>query len=197
MNRFAWDLRYAAAGRGDSAVPLPSISAPRSTPPIAGPGRYIVRLTAGSQTYEEQLDVRRDPNGNATDGDLQAQFDLAVQNRDKLSLVNDGLRKVHEAEQRLEKLPQSDAATPQVKSLKEKLHAIEGELTRLPGKNPMYLPPKALDNKLSALSSVVSGREGRPTKQMYDIFPYLSQRADSVLAQLKDIVDKELSKVAN
>jgi photosystem II stability/assembly factor-like uncharacterized protein len=197
MNRFVWDLRYAAARSGDSAVPLPSISAPRSTPPIAPPGRYIVRLTDGSQTYEERLDVGRDPNGNATDADLQAQFDLAVQIRDTLSLVNDGLRKVHEAEQRLEKLPQSDAATPQVKSLQEKLHAIEGELTRLPGRNPMYLPPKALDNKLSALSSVVSGREGRPTKQMYDVFQYLSQRADSVLAQLKDIVDKELSKVAS
>jgi hypothetical protein len=192
MNRFVWDLRYPTARTGDSTVQLPSISSPRSAPPIAPPGRYIVRLTAGSQTYEKPLDVRRDPNGTATDADLQAQFDLAVQIRDKLSLVNDGVRKVHEAQQQLANLPQSNAATPQVGARKEKLHAIEGELTRLPGKNPMYLPPKALDNKLSALSSVVSGREGRPTKQMYDVFQYLSERADSVLARLKDIVDKEL-----
>jgi hypothetical protein len=191
MNRFIWDLRYAAARSGDSSVPLPSISSPRSTPPIAPPGRYIVRLTAGSQTYEEPLDLRRDPNGTATDADLQAQFDLAVQIRDKLSLVNDGVRKVHEAQQQLANMPQSGAAAPQVSALKERLHAIEGELTRLPGKNPMYLPPKALDNKLSALSSVVSGREGRPTQQMYEVFQYLSQRADSVLAQLKDIKSDE------
>jgi photosystem II stability/assembly factor-like uncharacterized protein len=187
MNRFIWDLRYPTARTGDSTVQLPSISSPRSAPPIAPPGRYIVRLTAGSQTYEEKLDVRRDPNGIATDADLQAQFDLAVQIREKLSLVNDGVRRVHEVEQQLAKLSQSEAATPQVRARTEKLHAIEGELTRVPGKNPMYLPPKALDNKLSALSSVVSGREGRPTKQMYDVFQYLSQRADSVLAQLKEI----------
>jgi hypothetical protein len=197
MNRFVWDLRYATARTGDSTVQLPSISSPRSAPPIAPPGRYVVRLTAGSQTYDEPVDVRRDPNGNATDADLQAQFDLAVQIRDELSRVNDGVRKVHAAQQQLEKLPQGKGAGPQARSITTKLHAIEEELTRLPGKNPMYLPPKALDNKLSALSSVVSGREGRPTKQMYDVFQYLSQRADSVLAQLTDIVDKELSKVIN
>src|SRR5581483_8706320 len=93
MNRFVWDLRYAAARSGDSSVQLPSISSPRSAPPIAPPGRYMIRLTAGSQTYEQPLDVRRNPNGNATDADLQAQFDLAVKIRDELSLVNDGLRK--------------------------------------------------------------------------------------------------------
>ena len=120
-----------------------------------------------------------------------------MQIRDKLSVVNDGLRKVHEAQQQLAKLPQSKAASPQATVIKEKLRSIEGELTRLPGKNPMYLPPKALDNKLSALSSVVSGREGRPTKQMYDVFQYLSQRADGVLAQLTDVIDRELPKVVN
>ena len=48
MNRFVWDLRYAAARAGDSTVQLPSISAPRSAPPLAPPGQYAVRLTAGS-----------------------------------------------------------------------------------------------------------------------------------------------------
>ena len=120
-----------------------------------------------------------------------------MQIRDELSRVNDGVRKVHAAQQQLANLPQAKGAGPQARSITTKLHAIEEELTRLPGKNPMYLPPKALDNKLSALSSVVSGREGRPTKQMYDVFQYLSQRADSVLAQLTDIVDKELPKVIN
>jgi photosystem II stability/assembly factor-like uncharacterized protein len=197
MNRFVWDLRYAAARAGDSTVQLPSMSAPRAAPPIAPPGRYVVRLTVASQTYEAPLDVRRDPNGVATDADLQAQFDLTLQIRDKLSMVNDGLRKVHEAQQQLGKVSQSKAASPQVTAIKEKLRSIEGELTRIPGKNPMYLPPKALDNKLSALSSVVSGREGRPTKQMYDVFQYLSQRAGGVLAQLTDVIDRELPKVTN
>ncbi len=195
MNRFVWDLRYAAARTGDSTVQLPSISSPRSAPPIAPPGKYTVRLTAGSETYEAPLGVRRDPTGIATDLDLQAQFDLAVQIRDKLSAVNDALRKVHEAQQQLAKLPQINAASPQMRAVTEKLHSIEGELTRLPGKNPMYLPPKALDNKLSALSSVVSGREARPTKQMYDVFHYLSQRADGVVADLTE-VEKELMNIA-
>jgi hypothetical protein len=110
--------------------------------------------------------------------------------------VNEGLRKVHQAQQQLAKLPPGKAGFAQVTAIKETLHSIEGELTRLPGKNAMYLPPKALDNKLSALSSVIAGREARPTKQMYDVFQYLSQRADGVLARLKDVLDTELPKVA-
>ncbi len=196
MNRFVWDLRYAAARAGDSAVQLPSISAPRAAPPIAPPGRYMVRLTVAAQTYEAPLDVRRDPNGVATDADLQAQFDLALQIRDKLSMVNDGVRKVHEAQQQLAKLPQSKAVSPQAMVIKEKLRSIEGELTRVPGKNPMYLPPKALDNKLSALSSVVSGREARPTKQMFDVYQYLSQLADGALARLEEVINRELPNVS-
>jgi photosystem II stability/assembly factor-like uncharacterized protein len=196
MNRFLWDLRYAAARTGDSTVALTSMSAPRAAPPIAPPGRYTVRLTAGSQTYEAPLEVQRDATGVATDADLQAQFDLAVQIRDELSKVNDALRQVHQAEQQVANPPQGTRASTAVTAVKDKLHAIEGELTRLPGKNPMYLPPKALDNKLSALSSAVSGREARPTKQMYDVFQYLSQRADRVLAQLKEVLDTELPRVA-
>ena len=48
---------------------------------------------------------------------------------------------------------------------------------------------------LSALSSVVSGSQARPTKQMYDVFQYLSQRVDGVLAQLS-AVENEMPKVA-
>jgi photosystem II stability/assembly factor-like uncharacterized protein len=192
MNRFVWNLQYAPARAGDSSVPLPGMSAPRPASPTAPPGQYRIRLTVASQTYEQSLEVRRDSTGTATDADLQAQFDLAVRIRDKLSAVNDGLRSVHQAQQQLAKLPQDKASSPQVIAIKEKLRAIEGELTRLPGKNPMYLPPKALDNKLSALSSVVSGREARPTRQMYDVFDYLSQRADGVLTQLKEVIDREM-----
>jgi photosystem II stability/assembly factor-like uncharacterized protein len=192
MNRFLWNLQYAPARAGDSTVALPGIASPRSSPPSAPPGQYRVRLTVGSQTYERPLEVRRDPATSATDADLQAQFDLAAKVRDKLSEVNDGVRSVHQAQQQLEKLPQDKAASPQVIAIKDKLHAIEGELTRLPGKNPMYLPPKALDNKLSALSSVVSGREARPTRQMYDVYDYLAKRADTVLAKLKELIAKEM-----
>ena len=192
-NRFLWDMRYPAARVGDSTVPLPSMSAPRSSPPPALPGRYTARLTVGSERYEQPLEVRRDPNTGVTDADLQAQFDLALQVREKLSEVNDGVRRVHEAQQKVAKIEQgTSGAAPQVAAVKEKLRTIEGLLTRIPGRNPLYLPPKALDNKLAAFSSQVAGREARPTKQMYDVFAYLSQGADDALRQLAGVIDKDL-----
>ena len=196
MNRFVWDVRYAAARtrRQHGAVAVDLVPAIGAADRAAR--EYTARLTAESRLTRSRSMSAGIRTGTQPRRTFRRNSISPCRSRDKLSLVNDGLRKVHEAQQQLATLPQSKAAGPQVQAITEKLHAIEGELTRLPGKNPMYLPPKALDNKLSALSSVVSGREGRPTKQMYDVFQYLSQRADSVLAELKDIVDR-CSKVIN
>jgi photosystem II stability/assembly factor-like uncharacterized protein len=193
MNRFAWDMRYPGARTSDSSVELSSLESPPASPPLAAPGRYTVRLMVGPQTFEQPLEIRRDPSSSATDADLQAQFELAVQVRDKLSAVNDGVKRVHDAQRQVEKLTQAKAEPgAQVAVVKDKLRSIEGQLTRIPGRNPLYMPAKALDNKLAALSSVVARREARPTKQMYDVLADLARRADEVLRQLSDVIDKDL-----
>ena len=89
MNRFVWDLRYPNArmlprdplltGPGDSA---------RASAPVAPPGRYRARLTVGGQELERPFEIRKDPRITATDADLQEQFALMVQIRDRLSEAN-------------------------------------------------------------------------------------------------------------
>jgi len=197
MNRFFWDMRYPGARTVSTGVELSTLESPPAAPPVAPPGRYAVRLTVGAETYEEPFEIRRDPSRSATDADLQAQFELVVQVRDKLSEVNDAVNRVHDAERQLEKLEprQAGGGAPAVAAVKEKLRAIEGQLTRIPGRNPLYLPAKTLDNKLAALTGKVGQREARPTKQMYDVFEYLSRRADDVLRQLAEVIGKDLPKL--
>jgi photosystem II stability/assembly factor-like uncharacterized protein len=70
MNRFVWDLRYAAAGiEGEEGT---------AVSPQVLPGRYTVRLTAAGVTLNETLEVTLDPRSKATPADLRAQFDLAM-----------------------------------------------------------------------------------------------------------------------
>ncbi|HUO29074.1 MAG TPA: hypothetical protein VMU80_07655, partial [Bryobacteraceae bacterium] len=62
MNRFVWDLRYAA----------PDVEGPQVLP-----GTYHVRLSVAGQTYSQRLQVTLDPRSPATAEDLSAQLDLA------------------------------------------------------------------------------------------------------------------------
>jgi hypothetical protein len=60
MHRFVWDYHERSADG-----------------PLAPPGRYVVRLSFGGQTYSQRLVLVRDPRIAATDADLTAQAVLA------------------------------------------------------------------------------------------------------------------------
>ena len=84
MNRFTWDLALPGAWSASAA------QSGRNGPTIV-PGKYQVRLTAGSVTTTQPLTVRIDPRA-AADGitlaDLQAQFTHNAKVRDLVSEVN-------------------------------------------------------------------------------------------------------------
>jgi hypothetical protein len=70
-SRFVWDLRYGGAAG-----------------PLAVPGTYQVRLSAGEWTQSRQLEVRIDPRVAAegvTQADLQEQLELALKLRDAMA----------------------------------------------------------------------------------------------------------------
>ena len=175
VNRFAWDMRYPNAREAASDMELSGFEASRPSPPVAPPGRYTARLVVGGQTYNQAFEIRRNPAVAATDLDLQAQFELSVKVRDKVSQVADALTRLREARRR------PSAAAPAVS---EKLLAIEGRLTRLSLSHPLELGPKGLINKLAALSGDVATGDARPTRQMYAVFEDLSARVDAQLREL-------------
>ena len=80
MNRFVWDLRYAApsmAGRGGEEMPLLG--------PQVLPGTYQVRFTAGGKQFTQPVTVALDPRVTATPDDLTKQFTLAKRALDLMS----------------------------------------------------------------------------------------------------------------
>jgi photosystem II stability/assembly factor-like uncharacterized protein len=75
MNRFAWDLRYAAPGAEED-------EADEFGPPAQGPqvlpGTYRARLTVAGHSYMEPFKVTLDPRSTATAVELQKQLDLCL-----------------------------------------------------------------------------------------------------------------------
>jgi hypothetical protein len=81
LHRLVWDLHYAPPAAQESGYPISAT--PLNTPkeprgPWALPGRYTVRLRAGSQTRTQPLDVRMDPRVKTPPGALREQFALSL-----------------------------------------------------------------------------------------------------------------------
>ena len=182
VNRFFWDMRYPGAREAPSPVALASFEASRPTPPVAPPGRYTARLAVGGQTYDRTFEIRRDSRGGVTEADLQAQFDLLVKIRDKVSETSDVLVKVREAQKRVEAAGNA--------SVKEKLRAIETDLTRVTLSHPLEVTPKGLINKLGTLSGAVASGDNRPTKQQYELFDDLCARIAATVKEFEQVPGK-------
>jgi hypothetical protein len=200
-NRFVWDLRYPDAHK----VPGDATTERSLRGPVAPPGSYQVRLTVGSRTYTQPFEVRKDQRISATQKDLEAQFQLLLKIRDKLSDTHDAINNIRgikkQAVEWVERVRGDHGggdASPLAKTakgLEEKLSAVEEELIQSRAKVPLDSVnfPSRLNVKVAALTSVVASADTRPTQQSYEVFSELSARIDSQLHRLKEITDTDLT----
>ena len=96
LNRVNWDLAY------PGAVTFPGMILWGATTngPLALPGTYQVRLTVNGASQTQPLVVKKHPLRNTPDADLAAQFNMAIQIRDKISEPNNAvitIRKIKDA----------------------------------------------------------------------------------------------------
>ena len=89
MNRFLWDMSYPRA----EVVPDASYFG-RNAGPRVVPGTYKVRMTVGEWTQTKSFEVKKDPRLPTTQEDFQKQFDLAIKIRDRLTELNNAIRKI-------------------------------------------------------------------------------------------------------
>ncbi len=190
VNRFLWDMRYPDVPAAPREDELTSFEATSPAAPVAAPGSYTVRLTVDGQAYEQPFQIRKDPQVAATDADLQAQFELSMNIRQRASDIVDALNRIHDAQRQL---AGSTADAAQVASAREQLRAIEGQLQRLANPdNPMDTQPKGLYNQLGSLSRNVLSADARPTQSEVAVFDTLSARVDVQLQQLNELLSNTL-----
>ena len=197
MNRFVWDMRYEDAKRVPGAI----LWAGRLNGPLAVPGVYQVKLTVGDTSLTESWEWKKDPRLETSQEDFQAQFDLLIKIRDKLTEVNTSInhlrtvrKQVDDLLKKIEDNPDGGEIKEAGKSLKAKLKEVEDVLIQSKsksGQDPLNYPI-LLDNKIAALIGVVSSADAGPTEQSYSVFEGLSGKADIQIEKLKAVLEFDL-----
>jgi hypothetical protein len=198
LNRFVWNMRYPDA----HAVPG-DVSTERSlTGPLAPPGTYQVELSVGDQQLTTTCELRADPRVSVSQADLEGQFALLMQIRDKLSETHDAINQMHNVRQQVEEWVQRSVAQPTAAAVAEAAQGLTDQLTaiaqelierRIQAQLDMVHYPTRLNAKLAALSSVVANADAAPTQQSYEVFQDLSAGFERQLERWREVLATDVA----
>jgi hypothetical protein len=201
LNQFNWNLRYPDATRFDGMI----FWAGNTTGPLALPGTYSVRMTAGTETQAQTFVVKADPRWKVPLADLVAQFDFLIKVRDQVSEANDAVITARDVKAQVtERLKQAPQLGDQGKALSGKVTEVEGEIYQIKNQSsqdPLNYPIK-LNNKIAALLGMAGSSPGRPPVQATQVFTELNaklsaqgKRIDKVYADDLKAFNNELKKL--
>ena len=196
-NRFVWNMRYANATDIDKET-TPDTAAPVQPDillgPVAVPGTYSVELAVDGQKLTQEFKIEADPRVAGSAKDLQAQLDLLLQIRDKVSQSHATINRLRAIRTQAEdwgKRSDSQDVKAASRALAGKLSEIEEFLTQPKSNDPRQFP-NGLADKLAVLAPMIANADVRPPKQYYQVFEKLSGEIDEQIARLQEIVDRDV-----
>jgi photosystem II stability/assembly factor-like uncharacterized protein len=184
LNRFTWDLQY------QPVIPFTGMVLWGATTngPTALPGTYQVRLTVDGHAQTQPITVKKHPYFSASDADLQEQFELASQIRDKVNEANNAIIQIRRIKQlvtdRMAKSNDGDLKAI-ANRLTRNLTAVEEDVYQVrnqSNQDPLNFPIK-INNRLASLLRVVEAGDGKPVGNARPIF-------DDLIAELKVQTDR-------
>jgi len=195
LQSVTWNLAY------PDAVTFPGMIlwGASTNGPTAPPGTYQARLTANGRTRTQPFRIRRNPlYTDVTDADLQAQFDLAIRIRDKVSEANQAVIDIRRIKADVEnRLGQSSDArlktagstlTTNVSGVEEAIYQVRNQS----GQDPLNFPIK-INNRLASLLRVVSRGDGAPIGNAPVIFNDLTAELKTETDKLEEILLTQLA----
>ncbi|HYK25147.1 MAG TPA: hypothetical protein VEV18_02740, partial [Steroidobacteraceae bacterium] len=193
MNRFVWDLRY------DPPVQIPGAFYAGLPPrgPIALPGDYAVRLTAGGRTQSVPLTMAPDPRVKTPLTGLEQKFALSMQvyrDQDRLHRAVNDIRAVkagvqetlHAAGTESKAGGESQRAklTTSGDKLFQRAAGIEGQLMQveIKGSEANLNFPGMLNEQIYSFSGLLEDADTAPNQQEIDTYAGLHSRLEAQLA---------------
>src|SRR3989441_12058823 len=122
MNRYAWNLRW------EPPVKIPGAFYSGNGPqgPLVLPGIYTVKLTVGSQTTSQPLEIVMDPRVKSLKpADLTKQFALLMQVRDANTELHRAVNEVRDLRAQIKQLHTRFDSDPKMKSLLAQTAALD------------------------------------------------------------------------
>ncbi|HXY48107.1 MAG TPA: hypothetical protein VEI01_01560 [Terriglobales bacterium] len=201
LNRFVWDLRYEPATRVPGYYLWEQKVGARG--PLALPGQYQVRLSVEGKSQTAPLELKLDPRVKVSQADLERQFDLLIQIRDRLSQVQEAVNQIQDVSSQTAALKTRFPETVNFHSLlvaaddlDKKLVSVRAPLINLrirSNEDSLAFPPQ-LNAQLAALAMVVGGdSDSAPTEAAYAQFEVLKKQSDEALARWAELQKTDLS----
>ena len=195
LNNLTWDLQYPGA----TTFPGMILWGATTNGPLAIPGKYRVRLTADGKVQTQPFVVKKHPlYTDVTQADLEAQFRLAIQIRDKVTEANNAIIQIRDVKkQAAERLAKS--SDPKLKAAGDSLlnhsSAVEEDVYQVrnqSGQDPLNFPIK-VNNRLASLLGIVTRGDGRPIGNALPIFNDLMSELKVQTGRLQAVFAKDLS----
>src|SRR6185436_12340216 len=189
-----WNLDYPGA----TTFPGMILWGATTNGPAALPGTYQVRLTVDGKSQTQPLVVRKHPLRNTPDADVQQQFAIAIQIRDKISEANNAVIRIRSIKADVkDRLTRSQ--DPSLKAagdrLTERLSAVEQDIYQVKnqsGQDPLNFPIKT-NNRLASLLGMTLRGEGKPTANIYPIFEDLKKELKNETDRLEEVLGADLA----
>ncbi len=177
LHRFTWDLRYPGPWLSKSRPEGPN-------GPTAVPGKYSIRLTAGSWTSTESFTIIEDPRvtkSGVTLDDLRGQFDHNMRVRDLVSDTNRTVARVRAAQSSLRGA--SDAGA-------EKLAKLNDLAARLITPPIRYSKPE-LQTHVTYLYGMTINTDQKVGQDAAERYAVLRKELDRDVAELNQLLGPE------
>ncbi|HYN80668.1 MAG TPA: hypothetical protein VES88_04140 [Gemmatimonadaceae bacterium] len=159
------------------------------------PGSYTVKLTADGQSYSQPLEVRKDPNSNATDQDIRAANALLLELQRDIDATARMLISIESVRQQVQNLTGSADLRAAADSLEQKLIAVEQNIVdlRLSGRGQDEVRwPAMLGARLSHLANGVAASDFTPTVQQREVQQLLAKGVADTRTALDRVMQTDL-----
>ncbi len=169
MHRFTWDLKYPGAWLSEQRPEAPN-------GPTAVPGKFSVKLSAGSFTSTLPFTVIEDPRvikDGVTLLELKEQFDHNLKTRDLLSDVNKGVARLRAA--------QKDVKDPDAR------RKLDDLATHMITPGIRYSKPE-IQTHIQYLYSMTTQADQKIGRDAIDRYNVLRRELDSDLAKLIELI---------
>ncbi len=200
LNRFVWDLRYEEAHRVPGYYLWEYENGAHG--PVAIPGKYEVRFTVKGQTQTAPLEVKLDPRVHVSQGDLEQQLTLLLQDREELNRVYDTVNQIQDVRSQLaglkRRLPENVSAkdiASAADDLEKKLVAVRDGLINLTisaNEDSLAYAPQ-LDAKWAFLAMDVGSADSAPTAAEQAEFEKLKAQSDELVGRWSSLQQGDLA----
>ncbi|GAC1400019.1 MAG: hypothetical protein NVSMB56_15130 [Pyrinomonadaceae bacterium] len=197
LNRIEWSMRAKAPKVPPAAGLVPNFFS------LVGPrvpaGTYTVKMIKGKETYTSQLEVVPDPRAKHTAEDRALQHATVVKLYDMLGqltyLVETIADTRAQANQRLSKISESDAATrKKIEDFARSLETLRAKIVATKEGGGITGEEK-LREQLGDLYGAVNGYDGRPTQSQINRLTAFEKELATVAAEFEELATKNLSTI--